>query len=309
MAWMENKLQNIDLLAAMELKRRRDEAERMRREQQTGDGGVDPLMQKAMMQEQLKAMQGKNKMADLQYGLLTSPFNRPNTPLDTGYSPGMGNYMNRQQDLQNLSMITGNQMPSMGIRSQDWGGGRSVEQPAPAPSAPAEWQGSGKPTSVDIAQQLGALYGPRGGSGTLVAQPQGPSLYEGLIEEEKNRRGLESLTDQAKILYGKKITPEGEQDIKSGASPITSEAKRGFQNLAENMPRTEDAKTVALNNATRDVTSFPGFGGLGRKQQNDLINNLESEMSAYWDYKSGTFRPIPWGEIINKYSQKKLDKK
>jgi len=111
-----------DLLAAWQ--------SRFQREQQ---GEADQAnagqrrIQEQMAAEQLKSLQAANKKSQLEMDLMTSPFNVQDFSRPGSSSPGIGydKYASDQEKLRTLSMLTGNPMPSQGIRGGYGGGGGS----------------------------------------------------------------------------------------------------------------------------------------------------------------------------------------
>jgi hypothetical protein len=123
MAWMEEKLQPVDLLSLLQMKRQRDE----------GDGGNSNSIRRNTMElEQLKAMQEQNKMAELKRGLLTPSVKNP--VMDSPYSIGFPAYQAEQDKMRYAAMATGQSLPNQGFHVS--GGG-----------------GSSEPTPGDLAQQ------------------------------------------------------------------------------------------------------------------------------------------------------------
>jgi hypothetical protein len=116
MAWMEGKLQPIDLLSALQMKRQRDEGGNSNRN--------------AMEREQLKAMQEQNKMAELKRGLLT-PGPKTRT-MDSPYTIGFPEYQQEQEKIKYAAMATGQPLPNQGFIG---GGGGDSSEPTPGDSA------------------------------------------------------------------------------------------------------------------------------------------------------------------------------
>jgi hypothetical protein len=119
MAWMEGKLQPIDLLSALQMKRQRDEG-----------GNSNSIRQNAMELEQLKAMQEQNKMAELKRGLLT-PGPKTRT-MDSPYTIGFPEYQQEQEKIKYAAMATGQPLPNQGFIG---GGGGDSSEPTPGDSA------------------------------------------------------------------------------------------------------------------------------------------------------------------------------
>ena len=248
-------------------------------------------IQEQMAAEQLKSLQEENKKAELIRSLLTSTTNRPGTPSDSVYSQGFGNFWNRERDLEDLSMLTGNKMPPRGLggggRGGGGGGGGGSEQPVTAPGsnyAPGQLEEmnaindyqpqQAKPQVADVASLLGQIYRPGGGE-------QAPApIADQLADEQQNQAGFQSLIDQS----GGKI-PQG---MMGGTSPVQSSINSEVQAnaLAEKMKAQPKIKAEAADKRIK-----------GREQEQKELEKYQTQLYKSKEWRGGTDVPAIPDEV------------
>jgi len=180
------KLQLIDMLAAMEMKQRSENESENR------------AAQAKLLAEQTKSMQEANKLAELKRSMLT-PTGMPNAK-DSVYSIGYPEYAKRQEKMQLLSQMTGSPLPSHGFRGGGGGYGRGGDdrgQEQPVNPYPDGVRGTG-PDSAQAAAALGEIYRPGGQEPTQAPM----SIAELLADERGNVAGGQSLIDQRNTMGG-----------------------------------------------------------------------------------------------------------
>jgi hypothetical protein len=206
MAWMEGKLQPIDLLSALQMKRQRDEGGNSNRN--------------AMEREQLKAMQEQNKMAELKRGLLT-----PGPKTRTMASPetiGFPEYQQEQEKIKYAAMATGQPLPNQGFIGGGGGDGDNGNNNSkPTPQEPSmTYSGpdySQAPDTVQAASALGKTM--TGGIPNQSVGGGSPStIQELLADEQVNAAGYKSLLNQAGFSQDK--TPRTYSSMMDGVSPV-----------------------------------------------------------------------------------------
>jgi len=294
MAFMEGKLQMIDLIGALQAKRQQEQAEEDRKRKE---------LENEMMELANKANKHKQGLIE-NITAYKGPGSGLNEPL------GWAKYERERNVDKALSAITGNPLPNVGIRGLGGGGGGGPQQDPYSNYAPGqldqmnainEYQPQqAKPQAADIATLLGQLYRPGGGE---QAPPQAPSLYEKLGEEEGNVAGLNSLLTQAAAKG--QLKPGDHSDVLAGASPTTFAADTEMQTWAkgviDSVSKGNAAKQEALNRGSRAIMSDPRFSMLGktaegRGKQKEILANIEEIVSKD--------RVINLNEVFSRYSVK-----
>ena len=244
------KLQLIDMLAAMEMKQRSENESENR------------AAQAKLLAEQTKSMQEANKLAELKRSMLT-PTGMPNAK-DSVYSIGYPEYAKRQEKMQLLSQMTGSPLPSHGFRGGGGGYGRGGDdrgQEQPVNPYPDGVRGTG-PDSAQAAAALGEIYRPGGQEPTQAPM----SIAELLADERGNVAGGQSLIDQRNTMGGTPV-----------ASPTWETPVQNTINQ-ENATAQEQWKAEELKNAMKTKPAEAKNRVAGRKNEATAVLNYEKQL-------------------------------
>jgi hypothetical protein len=277
MAFNEGKHQLIDLLGAMQVgsqNRQNDSGSKMR---------------DRLLAEQLKGIQEQNKMSELRRSLLT-PTGMPN-------ATGEGHYADfaKAQEAERMAILMNGGIPptggggipsggGFGGRGEYGSGGGGSVEPQPVEqgaNGKVDVQSGGlgyygpdrsKMDSASIATGLGKLYG-GGGS----AKPQEQTLYEKLVEEEANTKGLENLISQGEAKG--KIAESDVGKITAGSTPVRNQAVTDFSKKADQMANDKPlpsekesaAKEKELKQYQQKIYSSPQWKSITRAGLNDTV--------------------------------------
>jgi hypothetical protein len=252
------------------------------RRQQENAGPQDgkmAMIQKAMAEEQLKSMQEKNKMAELQRGLVTPG---PTNPvLDSPYSIGFPAYQAEQEKMKYAAMATGQSLPNRGFS----GGGES--QPIPAQPQNEELNNA----AVDIANEQAK---------TLRLKNQG---YGSATSDLNQMTTNQALASKVAEMQGGSTSPVVDATIGGISRGFDSEAlanAREFQRGQagrENVLKSANAEerfrlgdTSALNDVGEDVATKL----LGEKKKEFEETKLSNEVSKYYQdiYDTAEYRNV-----------------
>jgi hypothetical protein len=264
MAWMEGKLQPIDLLSALQMKRQRDEG-----------GNSNSIRQNAMELEQLKAMQEQNKMAELKRGLLT-PGPKTRT-MDSPYTIGFPEYQQEQEKIKYAAMATGQPLPNQGFIG---GGGGDSSEPTPGDSAE-------QVAKTDLLKQQGNLAEEQA---RMVQQQRSGygSATKDLLADQQLKAGIanKEATDK-RMMDIAQIESQGRIDAAKEAAKgkVDAEAVKNAGDAPEKENDQMKAERGTLYKMANDY-------GLTADQLSLVDRNLK-----YLFADSGG-KPIPWGTVM-----------
>jgi len=205
-----NKLLSIDALLAAWQNRNQME-----------NNSTQTAMQRKLAEQQVESQDLANKKSELELSLLTSPYNIPRESWagsGNANTPGTDKAISDNLKMQKLSMLTGKNMPNMGITGYGGhggygGGGRDDTQPAA--TGGMSYYGpdhSQAPNTVEAATMLGNVMG--GG-----IPKQEPTIADLLADEQANVAGMNSLINQATNRgLGDKVSSMG---LTNGMTPVT----------------------------------------------------------------------------------------
>jgi hypothetical protein len=293
-----NKLLSIDQLLAAWQNRNQME-----------NNSSQTAMQQKLAEKQLEAQDLANKKAALEMDLITSPFNIQRerwAGSGNANTPGVDKAISDNQKMQKLSMLTGKNMPNMGITGYGggWGdrghgdGGGEIQRPAPGGYEYYGPDHSKEPTTVEAATQLGNIM--REG----VPQ-QAPTIADLMAEEQGNVAGMQSLVNQAGNRgLGDKVAGAGLTDnmeptkldqsqkmvdintqfdtwMKSGSTVPPKEWPEEMRNTAANLRAEEKRKADDAKGRTER-----------RKSEQSELSTYQNKLYSNPDWKSKD-DPIP----------------
>ncbi len=300
MAFLEGKLQPIDLLSALQSRRQMEQsAEDERRKS----------IQNQLMEQQLKEKQTA-------MSLILGQGGPPTVDMYSAYSPGLSEYRQRQDSDKKISQLTGQPLPNQGIVGGGggrggWGGGEPSHEPtAPGSNYTAsqgaelnainDWQPQqAKPDSTTIASELAKLY---------QTAPQADNLGGGSMKD--------STTGTYKEFSQNQTNPAGRYVDASGGETTTGlSAAADYQSGLAGKDEVEKilkeremapgkqaaAKAQVLNNAAKSISGDPRFAGLDDTVKQKILNNIGTIVED--NIKTKGTPIIEVGEVIAKYGK------
>ena len=266
MAFMEGKLQPIDLLAALQARRGLQDDIESRKQRE---------LQNKLLQEQLKAAEWQNLQArevptmtvpsSGLTGMPTKKFLHEMPGYISGVSPtDVFNQWN-QNFRQGMASGGGGGYGGRG----GMGGGEPQEQ-----ASPYSYEGpdhSVAKDSTSAAMRLAELFG-RGVGGPGGGEMKNPETG---MYKEFSETPISPVGKIVNASGGETITgPAVAADYISGKAGA-EEVKQILKERQELPGKQADAKTAALNKAAKELASYPGFSNLPPNKQKEMIANIE----------------------------------
>ncbi len=299
-----------DLLAAMQFRRQKE---------QQDEGMNDPfvikqkLIAERMAEEQLKAAQEANKMAEMKRSMLT-PTGMP-AATDSPYTRGYPAFAKAQEIERLLTLMNGGQPRG--------GGGGGGEEPSYAQQMEARTNKQAadqlalnesfnppKPdpydTFMQTTQEMKTQGQPSGGGNN-----QPTTVAELLADEQSNTAGYGGLLNQAKgkpksPLYGSALTPTTTQDIMTGTTPVQDTVNKEnkakvmdlqtWLNTGSTVPPKE--WTPEMRSTAADIKSQEEKDlAIKKEDTKTRIDNRKNQKTEINKYEADLYKNPLWKEV------------
>ena len=282
-SWMSEKLQPIDLLSALQMKR--------------SGGDDDDAWTRAMKREQLRAAQEANNMAFLKRDLLTPQYQNPLR--ESSYSTGMQEYKDEQIRTKLASLMQGLPAPHISGGGGGGGGGSSgmtgtQENAVNAAKVKGEEAQSQILTSqADLAGEQARgkrneRMGFTGGAKDILARQQMENDLAKAQTLNAGRTDIQGLKNEGALSVAD-VHNKGTL----GAAEIGKEGRIGAAEVAAS-GRADLADTEGMKSERNSLYEASSRMGLTP----DQLAEVEGKFPGLYEDSIKRGKPIPWGVIL-----------